>query len=161
MMMPYFEFPVLTDEEIEKLGFLDEGVYEFVVEKVTPGVSKAGNNKIDLTLKVMDKGESFFIFDCLVATKNMTYKIKHFCETVGLGKEYALGKINPEIWIGRNGKLDLYIQKGNVKPDGSKYKDKMAVRDYIREKDMSFATITPLIKEEKPKQEFVSDDVPF
>lgn len=160
MSLSYFEFPVLTDEEIESLGFLEEGIYEFVIEKAEPGISKAGNKKIDLTLKVIDRGNHRFVFDCLVATENMAYKIKHLCESVGLSAAYEAGKLCPDVLIGRNGMLELYHQKGNVKPDGTKYKDKMAVRDYLSEKGDARHK-SPVNKPIDNNQPVLNDDIPF
>lgn len=147
-----FEFPPLSD--------IEPGVYDFQVLKAEQKRSKSGNQMIELTLAVWDaNGVQRHIFDYLVSMPSMVYKIKHFCDTVGLTKEYLAGCLNVNDCVDKCGKAEIIIQKGNQKPDGSYYPDKNAVKDYVvTDKD---AVKADLVKPNNNGSEFKDDDLPF
>ncbi len=136
-----FSFEPLNDEEIQNIKnefLLKEGIYSFQVKDVLHRVSQAGNPMLEIKLGVFDeKGHERTITDYLVSTPKMTFKIKHFCETLNLDQEYAKGSFNTEKCIGHHGKVLIGIQKGNAKEDGSGYyADKNNVKDYIKQEEV-------------------------
>ncbi len=62
---------------------------------------------------------------------SMIYKIKHFCDTVGLDNEYKAGNFDVMQCEGRKGKAHIIIQAGKPNPKGGMYQDKNAVKDYV------------------------------
>lgn len=146
-----FTYQPISEAEAEKArgySLLDHGMYEFHVMKAEGRPSKTNNPMIELVLNVLDKeGKEHVIFDYLVATEKMNWKIRHFCRAVGLEKEYDEGKFNELLCAGRGGHAMISKQAGKQKPDGSFYKDKNVVDDYV----------VPLVDDKK----FVDSDVPF
>ncbi len=131
-----FSFSPKTDAEIKALqneGLLPEGVYRFTVKGVEQTVSKTDNSMLKLRLAVYEeKGSSRTIVDYLVATDKMMFKLKHFCEAIGLEDKYAKGTFNPQDCVDRQGLALVSIQKGSAKPDGTgNYPDKNQIKDYV------------------------------
>lgn len=132
-----FSFPPLSDEQINEIqnrGLLADGIYPFTVKGVEQQSSKAGNPMLKVRIGVLaEGGDERNIFDYLVAAPEMVFKIKHFCETIGLEDKYLKGNFQPNDCINRSGKVKIGIQKGAAKPDGSGfYPDKNSVKDYIK-----------------------------
>ena len=104
------------------------GNYDFEVMAAEEKVSKSGNEMIELRLRVYDAaGNSQTIWDYLL--DNIAYKIAHACETMGLADQYAVGELHAEDFIGKTGKLVLYIRKAE-----NGYAEKNAVADYVNSK---------------------------
>jgi uncharacterized protein DUF669 len=131
-----FAFDTLTDEEIlavKNEGLLPDGAYSFVVRGIKAKTSQSGNPMLEVQLGVLDKdGNERIITDYLVATRKMMFKLKHFCDAIGLSSEYSSGKFDPMKCIGKKGAALIMIQKGSMKEDGTSYADKNAVRDYAK-----------------------------
>jgi len=135
-----------TDQQLEQMRFklLEPDTYDFVVEKATSEVSKSGNQMIKLVLKIWDKeGREVTIFDYLVDIDYMRYKIKHFCEAVGLSDKLAAGSFNESDCEGKGGKAVIVIQKSK------KYGDRNSVSDYL---------VSTVAKNDEP---FFDDDLQF
>lgn len=151
-----FAFVPKTDLEIQNVqnrALLTDGVYPFLVKDVKITISKSGNEMLEVQLNVIDReanGRS--IRDYLMATDTMIFKLKHFCDTIGMSEDYAKGNINPFKCVGRSGKVIIATQKGNAKDDGSGYyPDKNTVKDYVKQEAVQ--------KEEKAP--FIDDDIKF
>jgi len=139
-----------SENELNSFGLLEDGEYDFAVNAAEDKLSKAGKEMIELKLIVWDKnGKDRFIFDYLLEA--MAFKLRHFCEAMGLEKEYDAGEIKAEHCVGKSGKVLIGVQKGNAKPEGGTYPDKNQVKDYIKSE----------IKPVEKKDDFISDDVPF
>jgi hypothetical protein len=161
-----YDFIPMTEEEINRAGLVDDGVYDFNIVNCERKVSKANNPMAKLTIEFWDKeGRVHTIYDYLVFSKiglNIR-KVKHFCDAVGLQDKYLLGQV-PEELDGYSGKARIVIQIGkeiehkdlNGKPAGSKYPDRNIVDDYITYDVKSYA-LQPL-KDSKP---LPLDDIPF
>ncbi len=155
-----FTFPVLTEEEINAANLIDPGIYNFTITKATQKTSNAGNPMIELQLKVWDiNGKEHPVFDYLVATKATSYKIKHFCDAVGLEAAYLAGTFQPEDCENLSGKVEIIIQDGQMKKDGSGfYSSKNAVKDYLVQGATVNASEGRVKVDEEP---FFDDSVPF
>jgi hypothetical protein len=138
--------------ELECLNLMQPGEYDFSVEKAEPKVSKkTGKDMIMLTLRVYDNlGRERVVIDHLI--DSLMYKVKHFCDSVGLEAEYAAGGFLPEICVGRSGKCKIIIDEPE---EGSPYQPKNAVKDYIKR------TASQIAKEPVKDDGFGDKDIPF
>jgi hypothetical protein len=159
-----FSFPSMSEEEIQALNMVEDGIYDFQVVKATQKVSKSGNQMIELQLVIWDKdGKEHIVFDYLVSIVSMVYKIKHFCDTVGLDDEYKAGNFDVMQCEGKRGKAHIIVQAGQPNPNGGMYADKNAVRDYVLDDKGSVKVDLSGKKSPEPKDEnsLVDDDIPF
>jgi|ERR1700689_2351016 len=157
-----FSYPLLNEQECEKerqFALVDPGIYNFQVMQASFKNSKTGNPMIELKLKVWDNaGKEFTVMDYLVGTPNMTWKTLHFCDAVNLSKEYQSGSFNEMLCSGRSGKASVTIQPGNKKDDGTYYKDRNQIEDYVITDNGAhkFETNTKVNNEK-----MFDDDIPF
>lgn len=143
-----------TDEEINMMNLLPEGIYSFQVIKAEEKISKSNNEMIVITLKVWDKdGRERLLTDYLL--DSFAKKIKHFVKVTGLENKYELGSITAEDCLNKIGDVHVIIQKGNPKPEGGFYSDKNSVNDYIAKINQNQSTLQPI------KNDFIDDDLPF
>lgn len=149
-----FIFTPLTDEEINSFGLLENGIYDFEILKSTRRISKSGNPMAELHLRVKnDKGKEQNVFDYLVFSKiplNIK-KLKHFCETTGLEKDYQEGKLREDLEK-LSGKLEIGVQDETANPNGGFYPRKNIVLDYIAGEPKDKKGVDDL---------FIDDDLPF
>lgn len=130
-----FSFNPLSDEQIIALSnqnLLPDGDYDFEVVNAVSSYSDAGNAMIKVTLSVKCGKEARIITDYLVASEKMMFKLKHFCESIGLENEYKSGNFLVSGCITRVGRAKIVLEKGKPRKDGDGfYQDKNAVKDYI------------------------------
>ena len=130
-----YSFNPLTEEELDAIDLIKEGVYNFEIVKSTRKVSKAGNAMAELQLNVWDSlGRTHCIFDYLVfSSVNLNIKkLSHFCKSVGLHEEYKRGELQEELER-LSGKVEIGIQGEQAKPGGGFYPKKNIVVDYVTE----------------------------
>lgn len=157
-----FTYQPLTEQQCNEARYqlLKDGIYEAVIKKSEFQKSRNGNPMFKMTLDVFDdKGSIFFITDYLVFTPQMMFKVKHFCESAGLQKEYESGEFcQPDLAVQRNVFVKIKTQKGKEipdenldgKPKGSCYPDKNVVDDYV-----------VIEKKQSKEEDFFDDAVPF
>lgn len=122
---------IIIDVDSEDFVLLDEGDYEFTVEKIEREVSKNQNNMLKLTLSVTDtEGHRTQVIDHLVLVKAALWKVSDFLRSIGLkehGKEASLTTADNA--IGKRGVCHLIVDEfdGN---DGSKKKNNKIGRYY-------------------------------
>lgn len=145
-----FSFNPLSDEQINAIqnrGLLADGVYPFCVKSIEQRHSKSGNPMLQVRIGVLaNADDERNIFDYLLATEQMMFKLKHFCESIGLEEKYAKGNFSPADCINRSGRVRIGVQKGGAKEDGSGfYPDKNSVKDYVKldEKVAEIAKVDP------------------
>lgn len=147
-----FSFAPKSDEEIaseNNFAPLPAGIYPFIVKEAAPKISKEGNNMLELKLGILTpQGSERLLTDYLLADK-MAYKLKHFCEATGFSEDYKKGAINPKLLIGKAGKVNIGIQKGKMKDDGSYFSDKNSVKDYQFLAPIG-STVDPTMNDEIP-----------
>jgi hypothetical protein len=124
------------------------GTYDAVVTKATDDVSKNGNDMIKLKLTVYTPmpGITVDVWDYLVFSDAVLYKVKHFCESAGI--DFAKGVLEGGECVEKNVRVKLAIdsQEG--------YPDKNVVKDYVKRNGVAPAAAS------QPKA--TSDpDVPF
>lgn len=157
-----FKFDSKTDEQIQAMKestLLEAGEYSFEVRAVTQTVSKSGNQMLEVLLGITDKnGEVRTIKDYLMAIDSMIFKLKHFCEAIGLSEEYKAGNLDVMKCFDRTGRCKVNVQKGKLKSDGSGYyDDKNGILDYIK----SDGTQNHVPDAGKKVDPNLSDDIPF
>lgn len=118
---------VYTEAEIQAMNLRDPGEYDFAVVDAIEKLSKSGNEMVELKLQMEDKeGRQFTIFDYLVSTESMAYKVRHFAASVGLVAQYDKGDMAAEYMLGRTGRCKL-----GTKPAKDGYPAQNKVNDYI------------------------------
>lgn len=135
-----FRFTPISEDDIRKNQnhhLLTPGTYPFTVKEIRQAVSQAGNPMIEVRHWIKDKeGNSFGVFDCLLATPKMIFKLKHFLESIGMGELYKAGQFDIYKCLEKKGRAQIIVKKGDAKKDGSGYyADKNAVKDYINLSD--------------------------
>lgn len=142
----YMTYEVLTDEQIQEQSqrtILSPGVYDFEVSKAELRTSKAGNPMVMITLKVWDKeGKNHILNDFLVGTPKMSWKIKHFWESVSKPENYN-GVLCADDCLGCAGKVTTGIEKdekGYIKPRVLDYdvSENEGKEDKFHDDDISF-----------------------
>ncbi len=137
-----------TAKEVDEMGLLPVGVYDFYVAEATDTTSKKGNDMAVLKLKIEDDtGRQATLVDYLVSIDSMAYKIRHFADSVGLLAAYERGDLPADMMAGRVGKC-----KVGIKPADGEYRAKNVVNDYLP------STVKPA---PKPVVEELDDEIPF
>jgi hypothetical protein len=140
------DFTPKTEEEISEAGLLPKGEYPFEVIKAEDKKSKNGNAMIELSLCVFQPdGETRKVVDYLLS--KVAYKLRHFCDSVGLLPQYQGGTLQAEDCVGRTGNCKI-----EIKPADS-YPAKNEVKDYITR------DAKPLGNTQE-KEEVEDDDIP-
>jgi len=165
-----FNYEVLNEQDSLKareFQLLKEGIYDFAVLEAKLAMSQAGNHMIKLKIQIIHEGQDFNVFDNLIATTNMTWKTKHFCDTTGLEEEYLSGKFNQDLALRRRGKCMIGYVGATPKNDGSggMWKAKNEVLDYLSTESKASNPFAPpvAIPATQPPvvDEFIDDDLPF
>ena len=138
------------------------GIYDFAVFEALEEFSKSGNEQIKLTLHVFDPdGKRRTVYDYLGAAENMQWKVRHFCESIGLTADYEGGDLDTVRMIERAGKLNLI-----VKAASGNYQSGNSVKDYIPRIEGAAApaqrTTAPRpASNNKASPNDLNDDIPF
>lgn len=153
-----FSFNPLSDEQIHAVqnrGLLEEGIYSFTVKAMEAQQSKSGNPMLKVRIGVLaSEGDERNIIDYLLSSEQMMFKLKHFCESIGLEDNYLKGNLSPSDCINRSGKVRIGVQKGGAKEDGSGFfPDKNSVKDYVKVE----AKAAPVVDDKPP----FDDDIKF
>lgn len=137
-----------TEAEIQTMNLREAGEYDFEVVDAEEKQSKSGNEMVELKVKCEGAdGRPFTIFDYLVSTDGMAYKVRNFAKATGLLAEYEKGDMAAEYMLGRTGKCKVAVQ-----PAKGGYPAKNVIADYIGIGDAAPASKTPAL---------VDDEIPF
>lgn len=143
-------FPPKTEEQLQLENLIEEGTFLFEVVSAEEKLSQAGNEMIQMNLKVYDsQGNSHHIFDFLMEA--MGFKLLHFCNAVGLSEIYKAGRLTAQDCEYKTGMAVIKHQKDKRDTD----KLRAFVYDY-KESDIH---IDIPFKEEDPG--IADDDLPF
>lgn len=145
------KFAPKTKEEAMKSGLLEKGNYPFEVKAASPKISKAGNDMIEIFLKVWDKsGKEHFLYDYLM--ESVDYKLRHFCYSIGMGEMSEKGEFDCESIKGKAGICKIFIKEDK----NGEYPPKNSIADYIE--GNGEIVISP---KEHNANEFDDDSIPF
>lgn len=146
------KFKPKSDKELAEERLLPEGQYSFEISQAENRISKAGNEMIELLVRVYKPDGSFMLVSDYLM-ESVLYKVSHASKACGLEDSYNKGELKADDFIGKTGYLKLGIQKDK----NGVYPDKNMVRDYIVPKDGDK-------KPEIPKNNLssvIDDEIPF
>lgn len=120
-------FQPKTENELREANLIAaKTICDFEVLEANDKVSKAGNDMIELKLKVYrPDGGYIFVNDYLLAS--MEFKLRHSAAAIGALVKYNKGALSADDFTGKSGKLIVGIQKS----EDPQYPDKNVVKDYI------------------------------
>lgn len=107
------------------------GEYLVEVQTAVEAVSKAGNPKISLRLRIV--GGAFDgknIFDDLTFTENSMFRIKQFMIATGSDPEFE-GDVDVEEFIGKTVMAKVVIDQGRSNEEGELYPPQNRVKKYF------------------------------
>ena len=109
-------------------GLFPRGDYPFEIVKATDTHSKAGNEMIELQVRVFDKNDrSRVIRDWLLEGEFTSFKVRHFAEAIGMLPQYEKGELKAEDLEGKTGTCKVRIKKDKK----GLYPDQNSISDYI------------------------------
>lgn len=118
-------FSPKNDDELNSFELLPAGEYDFKVIKAKDRISSAGNEMIELEIDVYSvDGKKVRVFDYLLEA--MAFKLKHFCQAVGLSNEYEEGSLSAGMCFSRVGRCKIEIKHDKT----GEYSDRNIVKDY-------------------------------
>jgi len=124
-------FQPKTDEELYKL--LAKGEYDFEVIEAEEKKSKAGNDMIEIQVKVFTNDGNVILKDWLLDNG----KLKRFCQAIGQDYVYESGELRADSLKGEGGvcKVDIEKQEG--------YSDRNKIAGYVPRKAQKDPTPKP------------------
>lgn len=152
------QFKPKTDDELYPK--YKEGDAQFEVISAKDGSTQGGVPYLELNLKFYDAdGRQGFVHDWLYGTDKSIWKLKGFCDSVGLDVEYMTGDITPQMCSRKTGICVLSYRKN--KETG---KDELSIARYVKEKQEANKADT--VKQQSSSQtasmdKFEDDDIPF
>lgn len=157
--MSTIAYEVLTEEEMnQERGILRPGFYPAEIVSAEPKTSKtSGNPMVELKVKVWDDaGRVTTLFDYIVFTRKMAWKIKHFWESAGKPEKYD-GAFRCDDAMGLSCFLETALEEGD-KGQRAKIKDYITEEEYKKAK-ADEATVNQKIAASKADD--FDDEVPF
>lgn len=121
--------------DIKNSKLLKDGNYPFIVKSLANDISNAGNSQLKLIIGIKDeKGFERNITDYFGSSDTMAFKLKHYCDAVGLEDEYSRVAVQEIIQksTGRSGIAKIGIKKGSMRQDNTPFDDSNVVRDYFK-----------------------------
>lgn len=109
------KFPPKTRQELAEQFLIPKGTYDALVESAEEKVSKAGNDMIELTLRVYNGEQEVLIKDWILPE---TLKLFNFCESAGLMDTYNAGELTGRSCQQANVavRVDIEDAKGDYPP---------------------------------------------
>lgn len=118
-------FQPRTEKEIADNRLLPKGEYDFEILDAWEKKSSAGNDMIELKVRVSNgDGVSRTLADYLVAKR--AEKLLHCCRACGLVEKYDTGCLSGDDFPGKRGRLKLAVEKSK-----KGYPDKNVIADYL------------------------------
>ncbi len=150
------KFTPKTDKELAEERLLPEGQYGFEISGGVDKTSKAGNEMIELTVRVFKEDGTFLLVtDYLMEV--ILYKVSHAAKVCGLEDKYNAGTLEAGDFIGKTGQLKLGIQKDK----NGQYPDKNVVKDYVVPKDGEESAPPKGSNAAAAKKDDLEDEIPF
>jgi hypothetical protein len=128
-------FEPKTDEQLAEAGLLPDGIYSFKVIDAKDKISQTGNEMILLKLAVYVGEKPHTVYDHLVVTERMEYKIKHFADSVGISEQYEKGVLAAEDCINREGDVKVATEKAEGYSPRNRAVDYIVSEKYAQKDD--------------------------
>ena len=143
------EFEPKTEQEIAEANLIPKGEYPFEIIEAVDTKSKQGNSMIKIVNGVfLPSGKMRKVVDYLVT--KMEFKLRHFCDCVGLLPQYQNGTLCANDCRGRTGTCRI-----DIKPATDGYPPKAEIKDYV------IRPAKPLGEQEPDPAKVPDDDLPF
>ena len=110
--------------QIDEDGLFPDGIYDCEVIHAEDKESKAGNEMIELSIRVYHGEQSRVVKDWLL--EKVAYKLRHAAETFGCMKQYEAGNLTGDNLMGKSGKCKLKLE-----PIKDTFPAKNSVSDYV------------------------------
>ena len=121
------QFQAKTEKQIAEENLLPKGTYPFEVIEATAKKSKAGNDMIELKLRIFaPDGTEWEARDWIM--EKMAFKLFHFCAYCGLSTQYQNGTLLATDCVGKTGYAKIVIKEDET----GKYQPSNSVADYVR-----------------------------
>ncbi len=148
------DFEPKTDEELDIVNLLPEGIYKYKVIESTDTISQnSGNDMIKLVLKIYtNDGKDWKVYTNLSLIKLLS----HFCRVNDMEDVYKSKHIEAYQCMDKSGgRVVIGMEKEKPREGGGVYKAKNIVKDYIE--DVKQSSQMPLSQ----KEDFTNDEIPF
>ena len=111
------------------------GDYILEVMTATPGVSKAGNDKISMRFRIASGPyEGRNVFDNLTFTEASLFRIKQFMVAAGYDPDFE-GEVEPEDFVGKVVSASVTIRAATTSDEGELYPAQNQIRKYASVED--------------------------
>lgn len=151
-------FTPKTEQEIQSINLLQDGLYNYEVIFQQEGISNAGNPQIKIKLKVFNHDGKEKIVDGYLNEK-FPKILKHYCDVNGKSNYYDSGNLPGQECLGDNGGLvHITIDKGKPIPDdlnGKCFPDRNVIKDFVENSNQQ-TNFNP-----KKEEQIFNDDIPF
>jgi hypothetical protein len=119
-------FTPISEADAAVAGLLKRGIYDFEVKDAHEKESKAGNDMIEMLVRIYEtSGHYRNVFDWLVDTEATAYKVRHFAAATGMLPQYEKGELRADDVIGKTGRCHVVVKK----QEG--YPEKNSISDYL------------------------------
>lgn len=146
-----------SEAEVSNFSVFPAGIYDFEILTAVEKKSKAGNDMIEMKVRVFDQeGKSTNVFDYLMEV--MAYKLRHAAAACGLLSSYEQGQLNADNFVGCTGKLKLGIDV----PVG--FPEKNVIKDYVvprSEEEQKMVEATHKVGGKKTASSELNDEIPW
>lgn len=130
------------------------GEYGFIVDEFEKTFSKSGNKMAKINIKLDESGQYFHVYDYLVLSSNMAWKLAQFFECIGLKKkDEPLDRMPWDKVLGASGRV-------KIKHETYEGKESCKVAQYIPS-EASKAPTAPAKAPAKKTSKKAEDDLPF
>jgi len=121
--------PSINFAQVQTLEPLPPGNYTATIIKAEPGVSKAGNEKIDIQWRIEGgQYDGRVIFDTLTFVDKALFRVKNTLMGLGFPKDFK-GEVRPEDLVGKTAKITVDVQAGNgIDETGEPYQPRNRVK---------------------------------
>jgi hypothetical protein len=118
------QFQPKTEKEIAESRLLPRGEYDFEIIDAKETTSAAGNDMIELKLRVSHgDGSPRTLTDYLLARR--AGKLRNCCSACGVLDKYESGVVSDDDFPGKRGRLKLAVEKKKGWPDRN------VIADYV------------------------------
>ena len=103
------EFQPRTEKEIAESVLLSRGEYSFEILNAMEKKSLAGNDMIELSVRVFRNGHNRLMTDYILPLRPA--KFRNCCVACNVEEKYLNGSVRDEDFIGRRGKLKVGVER--------------------------------------------------